>query len=86
MSGHGSPASAGPVFDYTVDDEDQHTSQHVLTAGQILTNAGIDKAQRYLIQLIGKKQVSYENKNDEEIRMREKMEFITAGLGPTPVS
>lgn len=86
MSGHGSPAAAGPVFDYTVDGEAQQTSEHILTAGQILKNAGIDTAQRYLIELVGKKQISYENKNDEKIQMHEKMEFITAGLGPTQVS
>lgn len=85
MSGHGGSAAAA-VFDYTVDDEPQHTSEHMLTARQVLTNAGLDPAQRYLIQLVGTNKVSYQDKPDEQIHMHEKMVFITAGLGPTPVS
>jgi hypothetical protein len=83
------PEGAGKaknVFDYTVDDEPQETSEHVLTAEQILRNAGLDPAQRYLIELRGKHQESYEGRPTAEIRMHEKMKFITAGTGPTPVS
>lgn len=85
MSGHGGPA-AGVTFHYTVDGEAQETTEHVLTVEQILRNAEIDPAQRYLIQLVGAKQESYENKLGEQIHMHEKMTFITAGLGPTTVS
>lgn len=74
------------VFNYTVDDEPQETSEHLLTAEQIVRNAGLDPAQRYLIELRGKDQESYEGRMGTEIRMHEKMKFITAGIGPTPVS
>jgi hypothetical protein len=31
-----------PTFQYTVDDEPQSTTEHTLTARQILQNAGLD--------------------------------------------
>lgn len=81
-----SQRSSKNVFDYTVDDEPQQTREHVLTAEQIVRNAGLDPTQRYLIQLRGKEQESFEGRMGTEIHMHEKMKFITAGIGPTPVS
>lgn len=72
---------------YTVDGEKQTTREHNLTARQIMTNAKVDPANHYLIELRGKhEQISFQGKADEPIRMHNRMEFITASLGPTPVS
>ncbi|HXG60636.1 MAG TPA: hypothetical protein VNO22_04640 [Planctomycetota bacterium] len=76
----------GVVFDYTVDGEPQETSSHQLTPRQIVKNAGLDPEQRYLIEIRGKDQTSYKDKMDEPIQIHEKQKFITAFIGPVPVS
>ncbi len=75
-----------PTFTYTVDDEPQTTTAHELTPVQILSNAGIDAASHYLVQIEGNHRISYQNKPDEEIHMHEHMKFISVSTGPTPVS
>lgn len=75
-----------PTFDYTVDGEPQQTTAHELTANQILTNAGIDTASHYLVQIEGAHRVSYEGKPNETIHMHEHMKFVSVSTGPTPVS
>ncbi|TMC34102.1 MAG: hypothetical protein E6J28_13535 [Chloroflexi bacterium] len=74
------------AFDYTVDGEPQETNQHELTPRQILTDAGLDPTQRYLIQIEGTHQESFKERMDETLHMHEKMTFITASLGGTGVS
>jgi hypothetical protein len=73
-------------IDYTVDDEPESTTSKVLTPSQILTNAGIDPASHYLVQLQGQHQISYKDTPDVEIKMHEHMKFISISTGPTPVS
>lgn len=73
------------TFEYTVDTEAQSTHEHQLTAGQILTNAGLNPAERYLIELHGKEQVPHKDPADV-IHMREHAKFISAFVGPVPVS
>ena len=75
-----------PTFNYTVDDEKQSTTALVLTAQQILSNAGIDPATHYLVQIEGKNRVSYKDDASKEIHMHEHMIFISVSTGPTPVS
>jgi hypothetical protein len=75
-----------PTFSYTVDDEPQSTSEHVLTPAQILNNAHIDLASHYLVQIDGSHRTSYEGKPNETIHMHEKMKFISVSVAPTPVS
>ena len=75
-----------PTFQYTVDDEPQTTTEHILTARQILQNAGIDPATHYLVEIQGQHKTSYQNKPDEPIHMHEHMKFISVFSGPTPVS
>jgi hypothetical protein len=75
-----------PEFQYTVDDEPQTTEHHVLTANQILSNAAIDPAQHYLVELKGATRESYETRGDEEIHMHQHMRFVSVRVGPTPVS
>jgi hypothetical protein len=75
-----------PTFNYTVDDEPQMTSAHVLTPVQILEAAKIDTTSHYLVQLQGQHQLSYQGKPNDEIHMHEHMKFISISTGPTPVS
>lgn len=75
-----------PTFDYKVDGEPQSTTMHELTATQILSNAGIDPASHYLVQIEGNHKVSYQGNPNEEIHMHEHMTFISNSTGPTPVS
>jgi hypothetical protein len=75
-----------PTFNYTVDDEQQSTTAHTLTATQILTNAGIDPTNHYLVQIEGNHRVSYKDEPNKEIHMHEHMTFISISTGPTPVS
>ena len=75
-----------PTFNYTVDDEPQSTTSHTLTAMQILTNAEIDPANHYLVQIEGNHRTSYQGNPQQEIHMHEKMVFISVSTGPTPVS
>lgn len=75
-----------PTFQYTVDDEPQTTSEHTLTARQILQNAGIDPSNHYLKQIEGKHETSYQNNPDEVIHMHEHMKFISIFNGSTGVS
>lgn len=75
-----------PTFNYTVDDEPQSTSSHTLTPIQIMTNAGVDPASHYLVQIEGKNKISYQANPQQEIHMHENMKFITVSTGPTPVS
>jgi len=74
------------VIHYTVNDEPQETTEHQLTASQILTNAGIDPSQNYLIQLEGRHQTSYKDNPETVIHMHEKQTFISNFTGPVPVS
>jgi hypothetical protein len=75
-----------PTFEYTVDDEPQSTEAHILTPTEILSNAKIDPVTHYLVQIEGKKQVSYQVNPSEQIHMHEHMKFISVSTGPTPVS
>ena len=75
-----------PAFKYTVDDEPQSTSSHTLTVTQILSNAGIDPATHYLVEIRGKDRESFEADPSKEIHMHEHMTFISVSTGPTPVS
>ena len=75
-----------PTFQYTVDDEAQITTEHTLTANQILQNAGVDSATHYLVQIEGQHEESYQNKPGEPIHMHQHMKFISVFNGPTTVS
>ena len=76
----------GPVFDYTVDDEPQSTSEHTMTPTEILSNAGIDPATHYLVEIVGNTQKSYKDKPNEPIHMHEHMKFLSVATSSTPVS
>ena len=74
------------VIHYTVNDEHQKTEEERLTPVQILTNAHIDPQTNYLIEIKGKEQISFKDKPNEPIEMKNGMKFISQFIGPTPVS
>lgn len=71
---------------YTVDGEPQETDQPVLTPIRILKDAGVDPVTNYLVQIQGDHRISYQDKPNEEIHMRDHMKFISISIAPTPVS
>jgi hypothetical protein len=72
---------------YKVDDEPESTLKHVLTPLEIMNDAGIDPQTNYLEQLVhGEKPISYKDKPNEEIEMKDGMRFISKPTGPMPVS
>lgn len=76
-----------PTFIYSVDGAEQQTTANRLTPRTIVINAGLNSAERYLIELKSDhKQISYRDSMDSEIHVHQHQEFITASLGPTPVS
>lgn len=75
-----------PTIHYTVDTEPFTTESKTMTAEDILLKAGMNPAERYLIDLQGNHQVSYEGNLTTPIHMHEHMNFITAAIGPKTVS
>jgi len=72
---------------YALDDEPESTIAEVLTPVNILTDAGFDPKANYLEQIIhGHDPISYKDKPDEKIEMKNGMRFITKPTGPMPVS
>jgi hypothetical protein len=72
---------------YTIDDEPESTLKTVLTPSEIMNDAGIDPKTNYLEQLVhGRPSISYKDKPDEPIEMKNGMRFITKPIGPMPVS
>jgi hypothetical protein len=69
-----------------IDDEEQTTTEDHLTATQILTNAGLNPGQYYLVLIRGQNQVSYQEKGDEQIHIHPNLKFISVFIGATPVS
>ncbi len=74
-----------PTFEYTVDGEPQHTSEHELTAEAILRNAELDPSQRYLIEIKGNHQEAHRDPATR-IHIHQHQRFVTAFIGPVPVS
>ena len=72
---------------YVVGDEPQTTTERVLTAREIMVNAGIDPVQNYLVEIRGREpRISYKDKPDEPIHMHERQKFIVVFMGTVPVS
>lgn len=73
-------------IEFTVDTEELLTDEAVLTPRQILKLAGIDPENHFLTEIKGREQISFEGRPDEPIRMHDDMVFVSAKVGPTPVS
>lgn len=78
----------GHIIRYTVDDEPESTTEKVLTPVQIMRSASIDPETNYLEQIVKGHHdpISYKDKPNEPIEMKENMQFITKPIGPMPVS
>lgn len=74
------------VIHYTVNDEPQETTEHVLTPVQIMQNAGVDPQTNYLVEIKGRARESFQDKPNEPIHMHEHQKFVTVSTGPVPVS
>lgn len=74
------------LIHYTVDDEPESTAEKVLTPVEIMNNAGIDPQTNYLEQVVGHDFISYKDRPNEKIEMKDGMRFITKPIGPMPVS
>ena len=79
-------AKNGPTFTYTVDGDPRTTTEHQLTPRQILTEAGLDPSERFLIEVKGKEQESFSDRMDTPIHIHQHQKFITAFIGVVPVS
>lgn len=86
MSNESAAATQPHLIHYSVNDEPQETSEHELTPRQILTNAGINADENYLVEIHGQKRESYEGKMDEPIKMHEHQKFVSVFTGPVTVS
>ena len=72
---------------YKIDDEPESTLKSILTPVEIMNDAGIDPKTNYLEQLVhGHGPISYKDKPEEPIEMKDGMRFITKPIGPMPVS
>jgi hypothetical protein len=71
---------------YSVDGEPQETNEKTLTPRQIITDAGLDPNERYLVEIQGKHQKSYKDVMNEPIHMHEGQKFVTVFTGPTQVA
>ena len=74
------------VIHYTVADEPQTTTEHTLTPHQIMSNAGINPDENYLVEIRGRERVSFKDKPNEPIHMHEGQKFVVVFVGPVPVS
>jgi hypothetical protein len=77
---------AGPSFTITVDGEELTVTEHELTPATIMARVGIDPATHYLVIIEGRHRESLEGKNDEPIRIHEKLTLVSVFTGETPVS
>ena len=80
------PTTAAHIIHYTVDGEPQQTMERELTPRQILTSAGLNPAERYLVRIEGKHQESYKDRMDEPIHLHENEKFVTVFTGPVQVA
>lgn len=71
---------------FTVDGENYTTEAHTLTANEILTIAGKNINEYYLIHIKGNDQISYKGEGGKEIKMKNNIKFISVYNGATPVA
>lgn len=71
---------------YSVNDEPQTTTSTELPPVQIMSNAGIDPNNNYLVQIEGNHRTSYKDDPNTPIHMHNEMNFITNFMGPKQVS
>lgn len=83
----GNEGAAHPhVIHYTLDGEPQETTERVLTPQQIMSSAGVNPDEHYLVEVQGRHQVSYKDRAGEPIHLHEHQVFVTVFTGSVPVS
>jgi len=80
------PGDREHVIHYKVGDEEQETTERTLTPSQIMSKAGINPDENYLVEIVGRERVSFKDKPNDPIEMRNGMKFVTVFVGPVPVS
>ena len=80
------PNDEPKTFSVTVDGEPVEIPRKDMTPDTILRQAGLDPAERYLIEIKGSKQFSYKGKGGDPINVHAHQTFITAFIGAVPVS
>lgn len=73
-------------FEITVDGETVEIPRKDVTPALIIEIAGLDPAERYLIQITGQKKESYKDSPNEVIHVHENQVFITGKLGAVAVA
>lgn len=79
-------SEAHHVIHYKVDDEDQETTEVQLTPNQIMSKAGVNPSDHYLVEIKGRQRVSYQDSPGTPIHMHENQKFSTVFVGVVPVS
>lgn len=51
-----------------------------------MSKAGINPDENYLVEIVGRERVSFKDKPNDPIEMRNGMKFVTVFVGPVPVS
>jgi hypothetical protein len=74
------------VIHYKVGDEEQETTERSLTPREIMSKAGINPDENYLVEIIGRERKSFKDTPDKPIEMHDGMKFVTVFVGPVPVS
>lgn len=74
------------TIEFMVDEKQVSTTDKELSADAILELAGLDSTKRYLVRLEGKKQISYQGRGGDIIKVHPNQEFLSVGIGPTPLS
>jgi hypothetical protein len=81
------PPSDPHSFSFEIDGAPYSTQDKTLTPRELLSQfAHLDPDSHYLIEINGRDQKSFEGAPDQTIHMHQHQKFITASLGPTPVS
>lgn len=76
------------TFHIKVDGEVEPSREGTLTPRQIMDRVGVDPERHYLkaLKMNGHPEVSYRDRPDEPIHLRQNEEFATVAMTPTPVS
>lgn len=69
-----------------LDDEKLVLPDRDTTPNEILLAAKLDPATHYLVEVKGRRQIPYQGKGDEPIRVKDGDTFISLSTGPTPTS
>ncbi|MES2228961.1 MAG: hypothetical protein V4540_14505 [Pseudomonadota bacterium] len=76
-----------PAIHFMVDGEPYDTRAAELTPDEIIREfAGQDPGSHYLVQIQGHERISFQDKGDQPIRMKDGLRFQVISTGPTPVS